>query len=90
MAKQIDPNKMSRAELEEYVNSLPEERPPKMSSAGWLAAFGVLAAIAAFIKISAQDYSTATWLMCAGSAACFLGAGFIVYRVMTYGHDKEV
>jgi hypothetical protein len=29
MAKQIDPNKMSRAELEEYVNNLPEERPPK-------------------------------------------------------------
>lgn len=87
MAKQMDPNKMSRAELEEYVNNLPEERPPKMSSAGWLAAFGIMAGIAGFTKISAQDYSTSTWLILGGAAACLLGAGFIVYRVMTYRRD---
>ena len=84
MAKQVDPNKMSRAELEEYVNNLPEERPPKMSSAGWLAAFGIIACVAGFIKVSAQDYSSSTWLIFGGAAACFVGAGFIVYRVLTY------
>jgi hypothetical protein len=84
MAKQVDPNKMSRAELEEYVNNLPEERPPKMSNAGWLAAFGVMAGIAGFMKLSAQDHSTSTWLMLGGAVACLLGAGFIVYRVITH------
>ena len=84
MAKKIDIDNMSRAELEEYVNNLPEERPPKMSSAGWLAAFGIMALIAFWMKLNAGDTSAFTWFMLAGSIGCFIGAGYIVYKVATY------
>ncbi|MBQ8806250.1 MAG: hypothetical protein IJZ68_07160 [Bacteroidaceae bacterium] len=86
MAKKIDPDKMSRAELEEYVNSLPEERPPKMSSAGWLAALGAMAILAFWMKLNTGDKGTGTWLILAGGIGCFIGAGYLVYKVVTYRH----
>lgn len=84
MSKQVDPNKMSRAELEEYVKNLPEERPPKMSSAGWLAAFGIIALVAFWMQLNAGDTSATTWCMLVGGIGCLLGAGYIVYKVMTH------
>lgn len=88
MAKSIDPDKISREELEEYVKSLPEERPPKITNAGWLALFGVAVCIAFFMRLKAGDYTKGTWLMLAGGVGCLIGAGYIVYRVLTYGRQK--
>ena len=88
MSKKIDIDKMSRAELEEYVNNLPEERQPKMQNAGWLAAFGVVALIAFFMKLNSGDTSGMTWFMLAGAIGCFVGAGYLAYRVLTYGHKE--
>lgn len=87
MARKVDPNKMSRAELEEYVNNLPEERPPKMSNAGWLAGFGILILITFFLKLNAGDTSAITWIMLAGGIASLIGAGYIAYKVSTYHRD---
>ena len=88
MSKKIDIDQMSRAELEEYVNNLPEERPPKIQNAGWLAAFGVVALIAFFMKLQSGDTSGMTWFILVGAIGCLVGAGYLVYRVLTYNHQK--
>lgn len=88
MAKSFDPDKISREELEEYVKNLPEEKPPKMANAGWLALFGIIVLIASGINIKSGNYAPGTWWMLGGGVCCFLGAGFIVYRVLTYGREK--
>jgi hypothetical protein len=88
MAKSFNPDRMSREELEEYVNTLPAEKPPKMTNAAWLALFGLVVCIAFFMRIKTGDYTKGTWLMLAGGIGCFIGAGYIIYRVLTYGRQK--
>lgn len=88
MAKSFDPDKISRAELEEYVKSLPEKPAPKIANAGWLALFGIAVMFAFILKIKSGNVTKGTWFMLAGGIGCFLGAGFILYRALTYGREK--
>lgn len=88
MAKSIDPDKISREELDAYVKSLPEKRPPKMANAVWMTLFGIVVCIAFAINLKAGNVTKGTWLMLAGGIGCFAGAGYLVYRVLTYGRQK--
>lgn len=81
MARKVNPNKMSPAELEEYVRNLPDEQPPKMSSALWLLAVAVVGVIGFVLKLQMQDYGAMTWALLGGAILSVLGAIYIIYRV---------
>ena len=81
MSRRINANDMTPEELEAYVRSLPEDAQPKISSAGWLGAFGVIALVCFFMRTNQSGYDAISWLILVGSIASFVGAGYILYRI---------
>ena len=71
-------NDMTQEELEEYVQNLPDEIPPKWSSAGLLGGLGVFS-ILAFALFHTSLY----WLIT--GIAELLGAGYLTYKIITFG-----
>ena len=84
MSKKIDIDKMTRKELEEYAQSLPETRPPNIKNAAWLALFGCAVGVAAYINLTEGNASVNSWLLLGGSVACLAGAAYITYKALTY------
>ncbi len=80
-----DIDKMSPDELNAYISSLPEERPPKWSSAIWLWFIGIMVTIVSIIGITKKFDTTRLSMLGAGIAA-LAGACYLTYRIITFNH----
>ena len=81
--KKKDVNRLSQAELEEYVEGLPETAPPKWSSAGLLTALGVIG-IWLFCKNVKTEPISNTWYLLALGILALGGAGYVVYKILHF------
>lgn len=84
MSRKVNPNKMSPSELDEYVKNLPEELPPRKSSALWSFVMAILSIVCFCIRVSNNSFSVLTWVML-GSAIILIASGiYILYRISTF------
>lgn len=80
--KKVNPNKMSPQELEEYVNSLPENTPPKWSSACWMAIIGVLAIVIGAMQLNVAPGNA--WTIIIGGIIALGFSGYLIYKIITF------